>query len=321
MPSLNVPCVAAMNSCSLMSSRRWKVTSVGIVASPTPTVPISSDSISLMSSTLPSIFDRHAATIQPAVPPPAMTTLLINFCSTSIPSAIQSLQQSCSQLPRRFGIQRPKDAARLPRNVSSCALLRLEDVVPEQVLPGLALLRRQVAHSQDREHERVHGRVHERRRLAPPVVHQHVQGLERLDVMPPHAGNEDRIARAELGDLRVRQRCRELREFCEIRLREIDQADRLACGREIEWTDVEVLQLFGREQREAAAPRNDACDVIRQIVMGGDARAIAQPDAYERLAIAESEIVLGAKTRQARVERRGPDIDCRRNLRLALARD
>ena len=28
MPSLNVACVAAMNSCSLMSSRRWKVTSV-----------------------------------------------------------------------------------------------------------------------------------------------------------------------------------------------------------------------------------------------------------------------------------------------------
>ena len=126
---------------------------------------------------------------------------------------------------------------------------------------------------------------------------------------------------AELGDLRVPQRCGELREFREIRLREIDQADRLACGREVERTDVKVLQLFGREQREAAAPRDDARDVIRQIVMGGDARAIAQPDAHERLAIPECEIVLGAKARQARVDRRGPDIDRRRNLRLALARD
>ena len=139
--------------------------------------------------------------------------------------------------------------------------------------------------------------------------------------MPPHAGNEDRIARAELGDLRVLQRFGELRESREIRLREIDQADRLAGRREVEWTDVEVLQLFGREQREAATPRDDAGDVVRQIVMGGDARAIAEPDAHERLAIAECEIVLGAKARQAGVDRRRADIDRRRNLRLALARD
>ena len=146
-------------------------------------------------------------------------------------------------------------AAGLRRNVGGGALVRLEHVVPEKVLPGLALLRRQVAHAHDREHQRVHRRVHERRRLAPPVVHQHVEGVERLDVMPPHAGNEDRIARAELGDLRVLQRFGELREFREIRPREIDQADRLAGRREVERTDVEVLQLFGRKQREAATPR------------------------------------------------------------------
>src|SRR5688572_32014615 len=119
--------------------------------------------------------------------------------------------------------------------------------------------------------------------------------------MPPHAGNEERIARPELGDLRMLQRLGELREFAEIRPREIDQADRLACRREVEWTDVKVRQLFGREQREAATPRDDARDVIRQIVMSGDARAIAQPDAHERLPTAECEIVLGAKARQARV--------------------
>lgn len=74
MPSLIVPWTAAMNSCSPISSRRWNVTSVGIVASPTPTVPISSDSISVMSRTLPRVRDKAAAAIQPAVPPPAMTT-------------------------------------------------------------------------------------------------------------------------------------------------------------------------------------------------------------------------------------------------------
>ena len=70
-----------------------------------------------------------------------------------------------------------------------------------------------------REHQRVHRRVHERRRLAPPVVHQHVERVERLDVMPPHARNEDRIARAELRDLRVLQRLGEARERREVGLR------------------------------------------------------------------------------------------------------
>ena len=51
-----------------------------MVASPTPTVPISSDSTSLMSSSLPSVFDRPAATIQPAVPPPAITTRRTRSC-------------------------------------------------------------------------------------------------------------------------------------------------------------------------------------------------------------------------------------------------
>jgi hypothetical protein len=74
MPSLKVACVAAMNARSSMPSSRWKVCSEGMVASPTPTVPISSDSISWMSSSGPRLLDSPAATIQPAVPPPAMTT-------------------------------------------------------------------------------------------------------------------------------------------------------------------------------------------------------------------------------------------------------
>ena len=46
-----------------------------MVASPTPTVPISSDSTRVMPMVLPISRDKAAAAIQPAVPPPAMTTL------------------------------------------------------------------------------------------------------------------------------------------------------------------------------------------------------------------------------------------------------
>ena len=48
MPSLKVPCVARRNSFSSMPSIALNSRSVGIVASPTPTVPISSDSTSVI---------------------------------------------------------------------------------------------------------------------------------------------------------------------------------------------------------------------------------------------------------------------------------
>src|SRR5690348_14901887 len=46
----------------------------GIVASPTPTVPISADSISRISRRGPNARAKSAAAIQPAVPPPTITT-------------------------------------------------------------------------------------------------------------------------------------------------------------------------------------------------------------------------------------------------------
>src|SRR3954452_22953611 len=76
MPSLNVALVAATKSFSLMPSIALKVISGGIVASPTPIVPISSDSISVIFvQPLSRYRERAEAAIQPAVPPPTITTL------------------------------------------------------------------------------------------------------------------------------------------------------------------------------------------------------------------------------------------------------
>ena len=63
-----------MNWASSMPSRRLKVIIGGMVDSPTPTVPIASDSISVTSTVRPMVRAMAAAAIHPAVPPPATTT-------------------------------------------------------------------------------------------------------------------------------------------------------------------------------------------------------------------------------------------------------
>src|SRR5690348_16786531 len=75
MPSLNVPQVSPTN-CASSISRIWlNSLRCGTVASPTPTVPISSDSISRIETSRSSTLANAAAAIQPAVPPPTITIL------------------------------------------------------------------------------------------------------------------------------------------------------------------------------------------------------------------------------------------------------
>ena len=77
-----------------------------------------------------------------------------------------------------------------------------EDVIFEQLAPELLLVVRQVADREDGVIESVLRLRKEPRRLAPPVIHQHVERLERLDVVPPHGRDEQSVARLQLGDLR-----------------------------------------------------------------------------------------------------------------------
>src|SRR3569833_978914 len=80
MPSLKVAWVRAMNPRSSIPSRWLKLRMWGMVASPTPTVPTSSDSMRRRPKRPRKAQERAAAVIQPAVPPPTMTTVRIGPC-------------------------------------------------------------------------------------------------------------------------------------------------------------------------------------------------------------------------------------------------
>ena len=200
----------------------------------------------------------------------------------------------------------------------------IEHVMVEDPLPGAALRRRQVAQRQQRQHQREDRRIHVGRRLPPPVVDQHVERVQRLHLVPPHAGDVERVARLELGDQRVLERRREAREALEVGLLQVDQADRLAGRREVDRTDIQVGQLLRREQREAAMAGRHAGDVVGQVVVRRDAAAIAQPDAGQRLRRRRAagrqrgqvQVVVRAKAGQAVVDRRRADVVAGRTLDL-----
>src|SRR5687767_10555968 len=191
MPSLKVAAVARMNSCSSMLSSRWNARIGGIVDSPTPTVPISSDSTSVTSTIPRNCWDSAAAAIQPAVPPPAITTLFISMFM----SAIEPTEQHGPDLPRPRLVDGAEHPARLLRETFAGASRRTEDVVLDDVLPGGLLTLRPVPQRPDQLVQRVHRRRNELRRGAPPVVHERIERTQSLHVMPPHGGDEHGITR------------------------------------------------------------------------------------------------------------------------------
>src|SRR5580698_7816330 len=67
---------------------------------------------------------------------------------------------------------------------------------------------RQRADAQDGVQQRLERRIRERAvadAVVPPIVHEHVEGLEGLDVVPPERRDENRIPRSKLGHMGVRQ--------------------------------------------------------------------------------------------------------------------
>jgi len=127
--------------------------------------------------------------------------------------------------------------------------------------------------------------------LAPPVIDEDVEGVEPFDVVPPHRRHEHRIARLEIGYLRVLQCFGELGEGLKIGLVEIDHAYSAPGGRIVDGPEIEITELVRREDGETAAPHRAAGQIVREIVVRRDPRGGADPDAGQWRPLAQVDVV------------------------------
>src|ERR1700730_8926179 len=87
-----------------------------------------------------------------------------------------------------FCRQSPKDTASLLGNVGGDARVVAEHILLEKSAPGAPGGRRQAADAEDSVQQGIERGIRERTvadDIMPPIVHQHIEGLERLDVVPP----------------------------------------------------------------------------------------------------------------------------------------
>mmetsp|Transcript_10001 Transcript_10001/g.40585 ORF Transcript_10001/g.40585 Transcript_10001/m.40585 type:complete len:550 (-) Transcript_10001:734-2383(-) len=187
----------------------------------------------------------------------------------------------------------------------------LEDEVLEVVPPDALFFFGQVAQRHQGQAQGAERRVDMVGGLAPPGIDQQVDRGQALDMVEPHAGDVDRIARRQLGRFARGQRVAEAREALEVRLVEVHQADRLAGGGRVQRAEVEVGQLLGREDGEAPPAGGDDGEVVRQVVVRGNAGAVAEPQADEGVARAEAQAVGIEEAGQHGLDRGGADVERR----------
>src|ERR1700733_3568581 len=108
------------------------------------------------------------------------------------------------------------------------------------------------------------------RDVAPPIVDEHIEILERLDVVPPQGRDIDGIAGRKFCKFGGGGRLGEAWKAIEVRIANVDQADWLASRGLVQRTDVEILDLIGRKHRESTPSTDHAGQVFCVVEMRGN---------------------------------------------------
>jgi hypothetical protein len=120
-------------------------------------------------------------------------------------------------------------------NVIKLRWVLIENIVVEQSLPSLFLVGFEILKGQHRvlqcgERWAV---MFGTGRIPKPIIDERVEIANGLDLMPPHAGNQDSVSGSESCGKTLRFGNLEPWESFKVRAAKIDQTDRLTCWREI----------------------------------------------------------------------------------------
>src|SRR3984885_4423060 len=121
--------------------------------------------------------------------------------------------------------------------------VRLENQIVEQGFPAAPLRGRKTFNRQQAVQQRVRRRVEVLRDVAPPIIDEYIEILERLDIVPPQRGDVDRIAGAELGDFGDLRRLGIAGKTREVRIADVNQSDGLTRRGQVERTHVQISYL------------------------------------------------------------------------------
>ena len=149
-------------------------------------------------------------------------------------------------------------------------LVIAKHVMVEKMPPGLALRGRQIPYRQNGVHQSVQWRSHVRSAGVPPVIDQDINAFQPFDVVPPHAGHVQCVARRHLDHLCMRNGLLKPGKALKIGSLEIDHADGLSGRCVIDRPDIEIRQLIGWQENETTTARAHHRNIFQHIIVRGD---------------------------------------------------
>jgi len=186
--------------------------------------------------------------------------------------------------------------------------VRAKDIMVEIGPPRGAFRRGPLGNCDHREQHRRIGRVRPCREPIPPIIGEDVDVIHGLDLMPPELGQVESVPRKEVDHQRPCLRGSETG----IGRRRIGFARRHGNGltgqRMIHRPDIKITDRIRRIEGEAPSPRHHAGEIVITVIMTGNRRSIADPQARMDPCIHQSAGIFLRETGKIGICRQRPQI-------------